>query len=383
MDDGNPVPPRFDGMGAFAMGGGIVRLVRNHEIRNGPFDRERRPIGEVNPYYDRLAPAGCTTLEVEVRPDGAAELKRQFVSLRGALASCAGGVTPWGSWLSCEENVGGIGNGWEKNHGYVFEVPVAADGPVAAVPLRAMGRFTHEAAAVDPRTGFVYETEDRPLSGFYRFIPRIPTKLAEGGTLQMLAIKGRPKYDTSINQVVGQVLEVEWVPVENPDTDAPRVDAAYCFNQGFAHGGAIFSRLEGCCYGDGAIYFNATSGGNAGAGQVWKYTPTSLGGGELTLVFESPSRDVLDGPDNICVGPRGGLVICEDGVDKNFVRGISPNGRIFDLVANNINTSEWAGACFSPHGRTLFVNLQGDTSRNSPQQAVTYAIWGPWESGAL
>ncbi len=382
MDDGNRVAQALDGMGAFAMGGNTVRLVRNHEVRNGASDPNRRPLSDVN-RYDELAPSGNTTLEVDVRADGSAELKRQFVSLSGTFVNCAGGITPWGSWITSEETVAGIGAGWKKNHGYNFEIPATADGPVVPVALGAMGRFAHEAVAVDPGTGFVYETEDRNPSGFYRFIPRVPTRLADGGTLQMLAVLGRPKHDTRTGQTVGQVFGVEWVPVDNPDSDAPTISSGHCFNQGFANGGAQFARLEGCWYGDGGIYFNATSGGNAGAGQVWKYTPTSLNGGELVLVFESPSFEVLNSPDNICVSPRGGIVICEDGAGTNFVRGITPDGRVFDFIRNNVNDAEWAGACFSPQGRTMFVNIQGSTNAASDTFAATYAIWGPWESGCL
>ena len=382
MDDGNRVPQALDGMGAFAVGGNRVRLVRNHEIRNSASDPNRRPISEVN-RYDEFGPAGNTTLEVELRADGAAELKRQFVSLSGTFVNCAGGVTPWGSWITSEETVAGKAAGWKQNHGYNFEIPAAADGPVVPIALRAMGRFAHEAVAVDPTTGFVYETEDRNPSGFYRFIPRIPTQLAAGGSLQMLAITGRPQYDTRRDQQIGQVLGVEWVPVENPDSDAPSISSGHCFNQGFANGGAQFARLEGCWYGDGGVYFNATSGGNAGAGQVWKFTPTGLSGGELALIFESPSIAVLNSPDNICISPRGGIVICEDGAGTNYVRGITPGGDVFDFVRNNINDAEWAGACFSPEGRTMFVNIQGSTSSVSDTFAATYAIWGPWNSGCL
>src|SRR5688572_15587141 len=167
MDDGIRVPQALDGMGAFAMGGNIVRLVRNHEIRDTA--NAATPFA-ANP-YDAKGPAGTTTLEVEVRADGAATLRRQFASLSGTFVNCAGGITPWGSWITSAETVAGTSAGWAKNHGYNFEVPASADGPVTAVPLKEMGRFAHEAIAVDPATGIVYETEDRNPSGFYRFIP--------------------------------------------------------------------------------------------------------------------------------------------------------------------------------------------------------------------
>ncbi len=382
MSDGNITGNALDGMGAFAAGGNRVRLVRNHEIRNGRNDPNRRPLASGN-LYDDFAPSGNTTLEVEVRPDGSAELKRDFVSLAGTYVNCAGGETPWGSWITCEETVAGTGAGWARNHGYNFEIPAAANGIVAPVPLREMGRFVHEAIAVDPDTGIVYQTEDRNPSGFYRFIPRVPRQLDQGGTLEMLAIRSQPQYDTRRGQIVGVSLECEWVPIENPDTDEPSISSGFVFDQGDALGGARFARLEGCWWGDGGVYFNATSGGDAGAGQVFKFTPDGINGGELTLVFESPGTDVLNSPDNICISPRGGIVICEDGSGTCYVRGITRSGEVFDLVRNNVNTAEWAGACFSPQGRTLFVNIQGSTNSASSTLGQTFAIWGPWESGPL
>ncbi len=208
-------------------------------------------------------------------------------------------------------------------------------------------------------------------------------QLAGGGVLEVLAIKGRLQFDTSRNQIPGTQYETEWVLIDEPFTDAPVLPDGFVFNQGLARGAARFARLEGCWYGDNSVFFNATSGGNAGAGQVWQYMPAM---NRLILVFESPGFDVLNSPDNICVSPRGGLVICEDGSGQNFVRGLTRGGAVFDLVSNDLNGSEWAGACFSPQGRTLFASIQGNTrplEQPSGVQAMTFAIWGPWEAGAL
>jgi secreted PhoX family phosphatase len=373
------VPSAFDGMAAFAAGQGLVRLVRNHEVRDTA--EVGRAFGE-RP-YDPIGPGGTTTLEVRLDPDGRASLVKQFASLTGTIINCAGGPTPWGSWISCEETVAGTGEGWTSNHGYTFEVPSSADGPVSPVRLEAMGRFQHEAVAVDPATGWVYLTEDRMPAGFYRFKPTVPGQLAEGGTLEALAIQGQPEYQTATNQTLMAPLRVKWVRIDHPDSDAPTIELGFVFNQGLAKGAAAFARLEGCWYGDRSIYFNATIGGNAAAGQVWQYHPSR---DELRLIFESPSTAVLNRPDNICVSPRGGVVICEDGTGTNHVRGLTRDGAVFDLVRNNINEIEWAGACFSPQGRTLFVNMQGNThpiQAPSDLKGMTFAIWGPWESGAL
>jgi hypothetical protein len=246
-----------------------------------------------------------------------------------------------------------------------------------------MGRFQHEAVATDPATGWIYQTEDRLPAGFYRFKPFVPGQLARGGTLEALAIQGQDRYETATNQALLTPHKVKWVPIDHPDSDAPTLDSGFVFNQGLAKGAAQFARLEGCWYGDHSVYFNATTGGDAGAGQVWQY---HTGRDELQLIFESPSAAVLNSPDNICVSPRGGIVICEDGPGTNYVRGFTQDGAIFDLVKNNLNDIEWAGACFSPQGRTLFVNIQGNTRpMQEPKGAegMTFAIWGPWESGAL
>ena len=377
---GGVVPNAFDGMAAFAAGAGRVRLVRNHEVRDPP-RAGSRPFGDQP--YDTLGPGGTTTVEVRVRSDGAAELVKQFASLNGTSVNCAGGPTPWGSWISCEETVAGTGEGWTRNHGYAFEVAASSDGAVTPEPLRAMGRFEHEAVAVDPGTGWVYQTEDRKPGGFYRFKAEHFGQLARGGALEALAISGQPEHVTGTGQTLLTPRKVEWVSIDTPDSDAPRLPSGFVFNQGLEKGAAQFARLEGCWYADESIYFNATAGGDAGAGQVWQY---HIARQELQLIFESPSPQVLNSPDNICVSPRGGIILCEDGAGTNYVRGLTRQGSVFDLVRNNISAIEWAGACFSPQGRTLFVNIQGNThpfENPNLNKGMTFGIWGPWESGAL
>ena len=371
MSDGNPTPAGHDGMAAFAAADG-VRLVRNHEVRTRT-PLAPRAIGANA--YDPLAGGGTTTLVVD---PNTRLLTRDFVSLSGTDTNCAGGPTPQGSWVTCEEVVAGETQGFAKDHGYNFEVPAAANGPVTPVPLKAMGRFVHEAIAVDPATGIVYETEDRGTSGFYRYLPNDTNDLAAGGRLQMLAIKGQPNYDTRAGQRVGKPLPVTWVDIADPDPAAAEVDALAVYKQGFALGGATFARLEGAWYGDGSIYINSTSGGDAELGQVWQYRPRGNSGGQLILLFESTSPTVLDAPDNITVSPRGGLVLCEDGDGDQYVRGLTHTGQIFDFALNTVvgfTDKEFAGATFSPDGETLFVNIQ--------TPGLTFAIWGPWEDGAL
>jgi uncharacterized repeat protein (TIGR03803 family) len=426
MSDGFPIPKAMDGMAAFPLANGNVLLIRNHEDNEAPQRLRPRPPGSTSTTdgilhdildthygprdraYDPFAGGGTTSLEVE--PHGQRQVVRQYWSLVGTLRNCAGGPTPWGSWLSCEETLSGSSaTGFARDHGYIFEVPVAsAPGqPDLAMPLRHLGRLSHEAVAVDPATGIVYETEDQgDISGFYRFVPAVkPTRpgdlAATAGTFEMMKIAGAHQYETAINQTVGVPLPVEWVPIADPDPTpaTATVDGSSgsaVFAAGFAAGGARFRRLEGCWYDNGRVFFVSTNGGDMGFGQVFAYSP---GAETLTLIAESAGHHVFDGPDNICTTPRGGLVVCEDAGAAQYLRGISPTGEVFDFARNLRNTIEFAGACFSPDGATLFVNLYGRSTvrtttpfraaRQIPvgpeafERAATVAIWGPWTSGPL
>ncbi len=394
--EGLIVPNAFDGMAAFPLPNGNVRLIRNHEMTDDADGA--RPMGE--PYYDAKGSGGTTSLEVRITGENDrlnVELVDEFVSLAGTRVNCAGGPTPWGSWLSCEEITSGRASGFDEPHGYIFEVPADARGPVDPVPLRAMGRFIHEAVAIDPETGIVYETEDTwyvpgrdelPGAGFYRFLPSQPGRLAVGGSLQMMAVTGEPGYLTARGQTPGTALPVHWVDIDDPDPPDADSDRLAVFKQGFAKGAAKFARLEGAFHGDGGIYIVSTNGGDATAGQVFHYRPLSPDTGELTLVFESPSKEVLDSPDNIVVSPRGGLVMCEDGSDDQFIRGLDREGRIVDLVRSprdpdGPQPGEFAGSCFSPDGRVLFFNVQGSRVIGGSVASATYALWGPWEDGPI
>ena len=229
MSDGNRVPLAHDGMGVFNMPDGTFRLVRNHEDRNGP--NAGSTAVDPDRSYDLRAGGGTTTLVVN---PFSRELERDFVSLSGTIVNCAGGVTPWGSWVTCEETNAGPTT-WLKQHGYCFEVPADANGQVAAIVIPELGRFSHEALVVDPDTGIVYETEDNGnSSGFYRFIPNAPGVLAAGGRLQMLAIDGSPNYSTRLNQTPGVALPVTWVDIANPNPAGTSSTAV--FVQGDASG---------------------------------------------------------------------------------------------------------------------------------------------------
>jgi secreted PhoX family phosphatase len=424
MSDGHLVPLAHDGMAVFNMRSGTFRLVRNHEDRNAPGAGSTAVDGNA---YDPFAGGGTTTLVVN---PFTRELERDFISLCGTTVNCAGGETPWGTWITCEETNAGTPSGWGKQHGYSFDVPARANGTVPAVAIPDMGRFSHEACAVDPKTWIVYETEDNGSnSGLYRFLANKPGVLVRGGRLQMLAVDGMPNYDTRTGQTVGTKLPVTWVDIADPDP--PGTSSTAVFNQGFAVGGARFARLEGCWWGNGALYFAATSGGNAELGQVWEYRPDHddddwddddhdwhrsrgrgrgrrRGHGTLALIFESGGPTELDSPDNVAVSPQGAILLCEDGDEDQYLRGLTVDGEIFDFALNLETEHEWAGATFAvadPHwndrkirGRhsplgsrsdrtTLFVNRQGATGGSNPpspgNEGMTFAIWGPWRRGAL
>jgi len=351
MDDGIPTPGAHDGMAAFGTDR-RVRLVRNHELSAGP-------AYATGMTYDPLAGGGTTNLTFDTRWG---KFERSYASLSGTIRNCAGGPTPWGSWLSCEETTAIQG---DHKHGYVFEVP--SDGTSTGEPLRGLGRYSHEAAAVDPATGIVYLSEDDTPSGLYRFVPNRKGNLSAGGRLQMAAI-GSSSRETYGDDTGTRYGRLHWVAIDDPDATT-----VSCVEQGIANGGAVFTRGEGLWYGDGKIYFVCTSGGPASRGQVFELT---LGSGKFRLLYASPSQDVLDMPDNITVSPRGGIVLCEDGDGASFLQGLSTDGEIFQFAENNLNESEWAGATFQPRwGRWLFVNIQNP--------GITFAITGPWHDGAL
>ncbi len=371
MSDNIPVPGAHDGMGAFPGAGGTTILVRNHELSPSS---STKVIAPDKKKYDPLARGGTTTLIVGANR----KLIRDYASLAGTYRNCAGGATPWGSWISSEENTSTPDtntpdgtNNVSKYHGYNFEVPSSATELVDPIPLVSMGRFNHEAIAVDPRTGIVYQTEDRRDGLFYRFIPNQPGVLQAGGVLEALKIKNKPQAITKTGFTIGDRMDVEWVRIDdvNPVLDTVRVE-------GFAKGAAQFTRGEGATYGNDDVYFACTDGGAAGKGQVWRYIPSRYpqDGGTIELFVEPNDASVLESPDNIILSPFGDLFLCEDGAGTDYVVGVNSRGQLYQFARNSLNDSEFAGVCFSPDGQTMFVNIQ--------TPGITFAIWGPWRKRA-
>ncbi len=391
MNDGLYVPYKADGMGCFDIGGGQVALIRNHELkatdRNyGPAGIRSERIGLIDKSraYDVTGDVpltgGTTTIVYDLE---ARRTISQHLSLTGTLVNCAGGTTPWGTWLTCEENTDGIKDGLSQDHGFVFEVSASTPGLQKAVPIRAMGRFQHEAACVDPRTGIVYMTEDSfGRSGlFYRYLPDVPGELIRGGRLQALVVRDQPGADTSNIDTrlwsMGDWLEVDWIDLDH--VEAPDDDLRL---RGHAGGAANFARGEGIHFGTGELYFTCTSGGAARDGQVMRYVPSphegqsDQRGGRLQLFFESTDDRVYDYGDNLTIAPWGDLIVCEDrysDTERNHLRGITAEGKVYAIGRNVFEgNAELAGACFSPDGQTLFVNIYWP--------GITIAVTGPWSS---
>jgi uncharacterized protein len=390
MDDGNPTPGIFDGMASFAGRGGSTILIRNHENRSRP--GEVPVVVPERKRYDRdpNVRGGNTKLVV----DRNRQVVESFAVLGGTHTNCAGGLTPWGTWITCEEifNYGAVESnvtpGTGTPHGYIFEIPADASKPVQPIEVNDAGRFSHEAVAwLD---GALYETEDRGDAALYRFVPdRTPREHGDlatfGGALQALAVKGRPNFDANTANP-GESYPVEWVTLEEPDppTDTVRAEAQ-------SKGAAIFDRTEGCWSADRRLYFDCTTGGEAQLGQLWEYIPRGRSAGELRLIYESTSSETLENPDNLVVVPATGHVFLqEDSGGEQFVRGVNRRGEIYDFARGVLTDSEFCGGCFSADGRTFFVNHQGgrqdgapgngDDPTNPPDTTagVTFAIWGPF-----
>ena len=391
MDDGLLVPGLHDGMTAMSGKNGRTVLIRNHEIdfekpHLSAFGENYELLNRIDPrlLYDsghenRPACGGTTTLVYDTKTQ---QLERHFLSLGGTASNCAGGHTPWGTWLSCEETIEREGPRARRDHGYVFQVSKREQpGLARAEPFRAMGRFRHEAVAVDPVTGIVYETEDMEDGLIYRFIPQNPGDLGRGGRLEALCLRDQNQAclrnwtgDPGPKVSLGQSYATTWVPIEN--VDSPEDDLRH---QGHLEKGAAqFARAEGIWWDRGILYWACTNGGEKQLGQIWRYRPSPSEGhpqeeqapGRVELLFEPAEKRILQNADNLIVAPWGDLIVCEDSADRDHLVGITPDGIFYRLARNAMNHSELTGCTFSPDGTTLFINIQ--------DPGMTLAITGRW-----
>lgn len=377
MSDGFRVPGHPDGMAAFPGKDGRVIVVRNHELGLGSSAWGAIPNAksypEGVPCYDagaegELVFQGGTT-HLIYRP-ATGEVEKEFLSLVGTDRNCAGGPTPWGSWITCEEPEF-LTEGRGKKHGWCFDVKADAEGVQEPVPMRGLGRFRHEAIAVDPGTETIFLTEDRHEGLFYRFVKGSGPL---GGKLQALKIKGMKRSDSrnwnESKLAEGQRVAVEWIDLEG--TDAPKDDLRI---RGARAGATVFARGEGCWWGEGEVWFCCTNGGPGKLGQLFRFRPAG-DGGELELFLEPRESDLLTNGDNLTVAQNGDVILAEDRIAKErggnrcSLHGVTGEGRLYTLATNRLNSSELAGVCFSPDGETMFVNIQNP--------GLTLAITGDW-----
>jgi secreted PhoX family phosphatase len=347
LSDGRPIPAMFDGMAAFPGKNNSTILVRNHELGGNT----KYPVEGKNP-YNKLKTGGTTALVVG--PDR--KIIDEYVTSSGTIRNCAGGATPWGTWLTCEET-------HDRGHGYVFEVdPLDPESNLSKTPIREMGAFSHEATAIDPATGIVYLTEDASPSFLYRYIPNDRSQkagaLQKGGVLQAAAIEEIGMNNASAFGE-GQKFEIVWKDVD-PEKPSDDAESKNCIQ---------FSRLEGAYFTGGVFWFDDTDAGKGELGRVYRYIPAT---NTLELFYESSTSNDLEMPDNICITPWGDLWIAEDGGGVDRMIGVTPEGGTYVFAENKLNNSELAGPTFSTDGQTFFVNFQ------SP--GITFAIWGPFAS---
>jgi secreted PhoX family phosphatase len=356
MDDGYRVPGRPDAMGCFDLGHGKWALMRNHELDRGLARLNAYPPRTSAPAeaYDKTSFGGVTRLVL----DEHAQVLSSNLVLTGTMRNCAGGMSPWG-WLSCEENV-------DPGHGHVFLCPTHKDSVQKPRPIAVYGRFLHEAVAIDPDNHAAYLTEDRGDSSLYRYMPRDKDKPFGKGQLQAMAIRGKPGFALGDELKHNATFELAWVdvPAAAGAEDRLRYEAQ-------DRGAAIVTRGEGIWRMNDGFVFTSTSGGPKAAGQIFHLAPTDSGG-TLRLIAQSDNPRMLDMPDNVTVTPWGDLMVCEDNHHAPCLRMVTQRGRVLTFAFNRGSRSEFAGVCFSPNGKILFVNIQ--------EANLTLAIEGPWQT---
>lgn len=409
-------PAFHDGTGVISAGHNRLTIVQNHELT--PYMAEFGVPHIAGTVYDPGAAnaSGCTVITT----DGRGKPTGEWVGISGTVRNCAGGVTPWGTWLTCEETFINAGTTWsagghtgtyEKNHGYVFEVTDAVSAHQLPKPIKAFGRYEHEALAVEPNLKHVYLSEDAsgPNGLFYRWTAPHGAHLGRGlanslsdnaGTLEAMQIRlddgsivPDVAYITSAQ--LGRPFKVTWTPV--PDRDAVDKPVRSQFADGTVTRGKKFEGVWS--NGKGAYIVNSFAFGASDLpadatrhdGMVWFYDYDDQTITLVTYFPHNPAAETegafpkyadltFDGPDNVTVTPWGTLVLAEDGVRASHVLSSVPGGPTYAIARNQVvigssggspTYSEFTGPTFSPDGGVLFVNIQAP--------GITLAITGPWE----
>ena len=409
LTTGEPSPDRPDGMGAFRTRHSTL-VTQNHEISPKYSYTYPVPTTEGTVYDEGLTGASGGVTIIELSHDN--HRRREWVGLSGTLNNCAGGVTPWGTWLTCEEDTSSAGTVYSgktlaKDHGYVFEVVPGSPSEQHPVPIKAWGRFPHEAAVIAHDRRTVYLTEDNSKGLFYRWLaPHGPLRRgdlhrlgANAGRLQAMQVSfprgGGLVSDLSelTSADIGRELDVAWFDVPDRQSVNPPTKS-----QTYSQPVTTAKKLEGAWGDKDGVWFassfsfatDVSPDGVPHDGQLWFYDYRTHKlvlnayypyvdknhDGTWSLAHEKEmNNDVFDGPDNVHVSPWGGLVIAEDGVGVNGLIGFTEKDGSFRLARNDVDfngdNSEMTGPVFSPDHRVLYANAQ--------EPGHTYAIGGPFK----